>query len=832
MKNGDYLDVAFRAQVEKLKSDSASEPTKPETLRARAEILWEWANRFSLTGEALPVECSFFMASVFVGKDVGEFSVLRRDPRISSMDLDQMIEELSLKERNLSSIGKITILPQVEIVCGSFQTLRQVFEVGEVPLVPGAGLLIARNGFVDHGIPQHTDPSGENYVTISCNNPKVNFTPEIIEMRGLRGGIRTPIPVLLFRLSGATLQKGEKVVITYGDKSRGGAGFKVQSTSTDSFKLPIYVDFTGNENFITFEYPGYEIVGGPARSVHGFLPSMVKVNEKFDLVLRTEDGSRNRATSAIPGYEIFLEDELVVSIEPGQSAIYEIKNLSISKEGTFRFKILSSEGNAVFSDPIWVKSNLPSQIFWGDLHGHCEFADGQGTPDGFFKFGRDDAQLDFLCLSEHDVFLDDHKWKYLQDCLGKFEVKESFIPLLAYEWTAPPKLGGHHNVYFRKVDGELIGLHRASNLPALFSQLKESNRKGDVLVIPHAHQIGDWRMSDEELVSGVEIASQHGSFGWFGHRYLENGSHVGFVGGSDNHQGHPGYSSSSANIAESKNGLTGAWANKLDSESIFRAIQERSVYATSGERILLDFRVDGASMGSILPASKSRKIEAEIAGTGPLSRIEVRRCNQLIHSERFFGTQKNSNLLRIAFSSTSEVEGHDNPRGYIIWKGSVDFGRENIKTVDSSHLFNFHSEYARMRKGEKSKIDFEIHTRGHLNAIFIELENLVETDQIKISLEESTEMADSRYIRGRDTLSAQELEISAREFISGIARREILIGTYQDLIELEFVHRDSPWDFKLAFEDTEPILEDSDYTLYVEQLDGSQAWSSAVRVRK
>ncbi|NCV45215.1 MAG: hypothetical protein EBW15_10655 [Actinobacteria bacterium] len=93
-------------------------------------------------------------------------------------------------------------------------------------------------------------------------------------------------------------------------------------------------------------------------------------------------------------------------------------------------------------------------------------------------------------------------------------------------------------------------------------------------------------------------------------------------------------------------------------------------------------------------------------------------------------------------------------------------------------------------------------------------------------------MADSRYIRGRDTLSAQELEISASEFISGIARREILIGTYHDVIELEFVNPESPWDFKLAFEDTEPILEDTDYTLYVEQLDGSQAWSSAVRVRK
>lgn len=53
----------------------------------------------------------------------------------------------------------------------------------------------------------------------------------------------------------------------------------------------------------------------------------------------------------------------------------------------------------------------------------------------------------------------------------------------------------------------------------LFKVLKELNSTGDVLVIPHAHQAGDWRRADKDLVAGVEIASQHGSFEWFGLRF-------------------------------------------------------------------------------------------------------------------------------------------------------------------------------------------------------------------------------------------------------------------------------------------------------------------------
>ena len=830
-KVNDYMSSSLRNQVEALKVSVQEEPTTPETLLSRGKLLWEWANSFSLTGIALPVECSFFMTSVFVGSIAGEFSVLKRDPIVSSNDLDQMIEELTLKEEHFGSLGTFALTPKLPMVVNSLETFQQIFSVGTLPLIQGGGLLIARNGFVDHGIPQHENPSAENYVSVQTNRAGASFRASSLDMRGLRGGIRAPIPVLFFELTGSDLVSGDTVTITYGDTSKGSAGFRVQSTSTDGFKLPIYVDFAGNRNFLTFESPGFDVCGGPAHSVHGFVPAVTGIGEPFELVLRTEDKARNRATGVIPGYEVILNDKTIAKIPSGNESIVKIAGLSIPTEGTYRFKIISTDGATCFSDPVWVKKDFENHIYWGDLHGHCEFADGQGSPDAYFQFGRDDARLDFLCLSEHDVFLDDFKWKHLQDCLARYEEESSFVPLLAYEWTAPPGLGGHHNVYFRKRDGEIVGLHKAHNLGSLFEALKQLNDDGDVLVIPHAHQIGDWRQADAELVTGVEIVSQHGAFEWFGQRYLDFGHHVGFVGGSDNHQGHPGYSSSSPTIVESKNGLTGALAPALTSEKVFSAIRNRSVYATSGERILLDFSIDGIGMGGSVPKEAPHTIHALIAGTSALKQIEIVRGNKVIFNRNFGGKLGQSNLLRVAFHSPSSVVGHDNPRGYRIWKGWLDFGRDLIQEVDSSHLFNFHMEHAEIRKGGRSRIDFEVHTRGHSDAIFLKLDELLISDVMTIHLEESLESADSRFVRARDTMESIQFELPASGLVNGPVSKEIYTGSYCDVIQLDILDTDGTWDADFIFEDTEKITTDGEhYRLRVEQIDGASAWSSPIAI--
>jgi hypothetical protein len=830
-KVNDYMDVSLRSKVEALKASVKEEPTTPETLLSRGKLLWEWANSFSHTGVALPVECSFFMTSVFVGSIAGEFSVLKRDPKVSAIDLDQMIEELTLKEEHLGSLGTFALTPKPAMIVNSLETFQQVFTVGTLPLLQGGGLLIARNGFVDHGIPQHENPSAENYVTVQTSRAGAIFRAGSLDMRGLRGGIRAPIPVLFFELAGSDLVTGDTVTITYGDTSKGSAGFKVQSTSTDGFKLPIYVDFAGKRNFLTFENPGFEVGGGLAHSVHGFVPAVVGIGETFELVLRSEDKARNRATGVIPGYEISLNGSPITVIPSGSEAIVKIPDLSLQNEGTYRFKIVSTEGVVCMSDPVWVQKNVENHIYWGDLHGHCEFADGQGSPEAYFQFGRDDARLDFLCLSEHDVFLDDFKWKHLQDCLARYEEESSFVPLLAYEWTAPPGLGGHHNVYFRKGDGEIVGLHKAHNLGSLFEALKHLNDDGDVLVIPHAHQIGDWKQADAELVAGVEIVSQHGAFEWFGQRYLDSGHHVGFVGGSDNHQGHPGYSSASPTIVESKNGLTGALAPALNSEKVFSAIRNRSVYATTGERILVDFSIDGTGMGGSIPKEGPHKIHVAIAGTSALNQIDIIRGDRTIFSRNFSATLGQSNVLRVVFNSPSSVVGHDNPRGYRIWKGWLDFGRDLIQEVDSSHLFNFHMEYAEIQEGGRSRVDFEVHTRGQSDAIFLKLDELSSSDVITMHLEETVESADSRFIRARDTMESIQFELPALELVNGPVSKEIYTGSYCDVVQLDVLDPNGEWDAEFVFEDVEEIAADGvHYRLRVEQIDGAIAWSSPIAI--
>ena len=57
----------------------------------------------------------------------------------------------------------------------------------------------------------------------------------------------------------------------------------------------------------------------------------------------------------------------------------------------------------------------------------------------------------------------------------------------------------------------------------------------DVLIVPHAHQAGDWRLSDPEMERLIEIQSTHGTFEWFGNYYgnADMASRVSFWGGRD-----------------------------------------------------------------------------------------------------------------------------------------------------------------------------------------------------------------------------------------------------------------------------------------------------------
>lgn len=92
-----------------------------------------------------------------------------------------------------------------------------------------------------------------------------------------------------------------------------------------------------------------------------------------------------------------------------------------------------------------------------------------------------------------------------------------------------------------------------------------------------------------------------------GHRH-------GVVSGSDNHSGQPG---------QPHFGLTAVKATELTRESVFAAIAQRRTYATTGERIYLEFSLGGVSMGGAATGVGRITGDVLVAAPRELSHVEI-----------------------------------------------------------------------------------------------------------------------------------------------------------------------------------------------------------------
>ena len=113
------------------------------------------------------------------------------------------------------------------------------------------------------------------------------------------------------------------------------------------------------------------------------------------------------------------------------------------------------------SNPVWVRRSPPYRLYWGETHTHTGMAEGQGSIGRSYRFAREDARLDFLGLSEHDIWLDDAEWLAMRQAVKTNTVPGEFVAFLGYEWTLRRQWGGHHNVFFRKPDSMRVGAQKA-----------------------------------------------------------------------------------------------------------------------------------------------------------------------------------------------------------------------------------------------------------------------------------------------------------------------------------------------------------------------------------
>lgn len=296
-------------------------------------------------------------------------------------------------------------------------------------------------------------------------------------------------------------------------------------------------------------------------------------------------------------------------------------------------------------------------VYWGDVHTHTRLSDGRGSLDDLFTYARDDARLDFVIVTDHDFGnahpwrMPKENWRAIHAKADAYTVAGRFVAIGGYEWTSQtkywtevgedeaseqlfpgaPRFYNHKCAYFPgRVEylfcakdaaykdpgalAEAVGacgglIHNAhpdaspegrdqfDYLPRHASVIANTEMGPDVMYYDDRTYVLDW----ERLMCG----------------YLGRGGKTGFVGGTDTHEGRPA-------------ARTAVLARRLTRGAIFDALRHRRNYAVSGERILLDFRINGGCMGEEIAIEGKPRITVDVRGTQPIEEVAVVRNGAVV----------------------------------------------------------------------------------------------------------------------------------------------------------------------------------------------------------
>ena len=320
------------------------------------------------------------------------------------------------------------------------------------------------------------------------------------------------------------------------------------------------------------------------------------------------------------------------------------------EEGIYFFQVDGPKGLTGKSNVLLCRKGQASlNLYFGDIHGHSRQSDGTGTPEDYYRYAREVSGLDISSLTDHADFgtipIRGDVWERIKEAANQAYQPGRFVTFVAFEWTN--WIYGHRNVYYRDGDGPIFrSIDPESNTPEKLWKVIEPYQAMTI-----AHHVGggpiatDWSIPPGPKEWLVEISSIHGSSEYYGcesciyrpvrgafvRDALARGYKLGIFGSGDNHDGHPGNGSVGAPVT----GLLGVYSTGLTREEVWEAFQRRQVYGTSGPKIILNFRVADAPMGSEVTWERSRgaiPIAIRAVACDKIDRVEIIRNGKIVFS--------------------------------------------------------------------------------------------------------------------------------------------------------------------------------------------------------
>jgi len=394
------------------------------------------------------------------------------------------------------------------------------------------------------------------------------------------------------------------------------------------------------------------VEAGPAERLFLFLPGRVRAGENIRLKGLFTDRYRNLpARSPLPG-DFVLRIVGDREIELGAAAEHFERwyrfGLELPQLDPGVYRVLAVEGDSgrvlARSNPLQVMAadSALSPIYWGEIHAHTEQSDGSGDYAGLFEHARDCGGLDFAAAADHACYHSDNEWEWMQDTVNSFNDPGRFTTLVAYEWAGRQ---GHRNIYTSR---DRLELYRGMtpgqrSLDQVYARLHGDK---EIVAGPHVDHTKDFYDGhDPDVQRFMEIYSMWGDFEQLAFDILNKGARIGLTGGGDCHEGRCGFSSEDPDRQgvtthtfspgmKYRCGLTAAVMPELNRAELIKALRERRTYATTGDRILLDFSIGSARMGEQCQVRPGLTIKAEIHACAPLAAVEMIKNGEVAFARR------------------------------------------------------------------------------------------------------------------------------------------------------------------------------------------------------
>jgi len=446
----------------------------------------------------------------------------------------------------------------------------------------------------------------------------------------------------------------------------------------------------------------------------------------------------------------------------------------------------------------------------------------------------------------------EREWAEIQAATQRHNAEGAFVTFPGFEWQGD-STSGDHNVIYR---AEGAPVYCVDKLPELYAHL----RQHDALAIPHhtAYRVGlrgkDWSLHDETLSPYVEIYSVHGCSetdeAWVGmwrNRHmgpamtggtyrdaLLAGLHVGAICSTDSFgsqllSGGYGF------------GLMAVQAPALTRADLWAAFKARRVYGVTGDRIELDFTVDGAPLGSRIKSSGPRRVHVKVRGLDAVDRIELLRDERVIATHNHQGAwARPSSGVRGRFCLRLEAgwgpSADELEIGEHIWEGELTL--DNGRFLRSVPCWRTPGQGPVTLAGDRASFTMRTSPASvdapWQNANVFEFEADLGT-MLRLRLngcEEAGTVAD--FIGGSRVIWYRDESVARLRQLRGLTPAECeRDDTYYHMAYKAKLHRVMPeaaYTAHLDLDDDAPLARETCYRVRVEQRNGQRAWSSPIWV--